>query len=365
MLSSRAEQDGLARARLSHAIRSQASSEKWFFVSSNNLDELAKRFLPGVDQQLENLVRWLAAKLGDNRFGRIVCPPSETLAGLVGTADGRGVTRLIEYGTKKGIVELTAADGEIGLSPEGWAIVEPKKVERAAVGRQPAPPASVPKIVKAHCNKCGGERNAFERASHSVDGHNDETRWSDTYDVLECCGCSGMIVRHKSWFSEWDDFDEDPLTGEPRLNPGIKVTYWPPPTTQIKPAWADSLEDRVLRQVIGEVYQAMNGGLMVLASIGTRTLLDRAMFLRVGDPRNGFAGKLDAMVEKGHIGATEREILETITDAGNAAAHRGFAPTPGTLVTIVETVENFLQREFVLQSAAGDVRAATPRRSDR
>lgn len=221
---------------------------------------------------------------------------------------------------------------------------------------------AAPEIVKAHCNQCGGERKAHKRASYTVQGSDDDISWSNTYDVLECCGCSGMCVRHEFWNSEWDDFEDDPITGEPRMIGDVKVTYWPPPTKRKKPDWADDLDDDVLRGVVDEVYQALNAGLIVLASIGTRTLLDRAMFLRVGDPKGGFAGKLDDMVQNGHIGKDEKDILEAITDAGSAAAHRGFAPSAKVLGTIVATVENFLHREFVLKTAAGEVRKATPAR---
>jgi hypothetical protein len=269
------------------------------------------------------------------------------------------VSRLIGYAVKEGIVDKV--DDAIGLSPKGWTMAEPPR-ERKVSDQEPAASAASPKIVKAHCNQCGGERNAYQRASHTVSDHDDETEWSDTYEILECCGCSGVSVRHESWFSAWDDIDYDPVTGQPRMVPGIMVTYWPPPTKRRMPPWADELDDDVLRKVVDEVYQALNAGLIVLASIGTRTLLDRAMFLRVGDPKGGFARKLDQMVQNGHIGADERSILEAITDAGSAAAHRGFTPNAKVLETIVATVENFLHREFVLKTAAGEVRTATPPR---
>jgi hypothetical protein len=86
------------------------------------------------------------------------------------------------------------------------------------------------------------------------------------------------------------------------------------------------------------------------------------MFLRIGDPPGGFAAKLRKMVADGFVGQSELETLLIMTDAGSAAAHRGFAPDQQTLLTIVETVENFLHREFVLQAAAASVRTATPPR---
>ena len=119
----------------------------------------------------------------------------------------------------------------------------------------------------------------------------------------------------------------------------------------------------MLRQVMDEVYQALNGGLTVIASIGTETLLDRAMYRRVDDPKGGFRGKLDTIVHKGHIGLDERKTLEAMTDVGNAAAHRGFSPKPEMLNTIVTVVENFMHREFVLKTAAGQLGMAIPARA--
>jgi hypothetical protein len=166
-----------------------------------------------------------------------------------------------------------------------------------------------------------------------------------------------------SWFSEWDALDVDPLTGQQRLLPGVKITSWPPPTERRKPDWTAKLDDDVLRNLVDEVYQALDFGLIVLASIGTRTLLDRAMFLCIGDRLGGFAKKLGHMVDNGHIGTDEKFILEAVTDAGSASAHRGFAPSATILGTIIDTTENFLHRQFVLNTAAGEVRKATPARS--
>jgi hypothetical protein len=250
----------------------------------------------------------------------------------------------------------------LGLSPKGWVMIQPTKTKDEPI-KKAVPIATTSAIIKAHCNMCGGDRNAYKRASYSVNGSDGEVSWNDTFDVLECCGCNNLSVQRSYWFSEWDLFDQDPLTGQPRLIPGIKVTNWPPTTKRNKPDWVDNLEDDVLRRVIDEVYAALNSGLIVLASIGTRTLIDRAMFLRVGDPKGGFAEKLNLMVDKGHIGTDEREILEAVTDAGSAATHRGFVPRAEHLGTIVATTENFLHREFILKTAAGEVRTATPSRS--
>lgn len=155
------------------------------------------------------------------------------------------------------------------------------------------------------------------------------------------------------------DYDE---YGRMVMRPGIKEIYYPAPTVRAKPAWSDTIADEVLRNVLEELYAALNAGLNVLASVGARTLLDRAGYLLIGDPRGGFEGKLSALQTGGHISAQEKTTLEAVADAGNASAHRGYTPTVERLGHIVDIIENFLHRAFVLAGAAEEIRKATPAR---
>ena len=82
-------------------------------------------------------------------------------------------------------------------------------------------------VVTAHCNSCGGDRNAHVKASHSSPGNDGETSWETTLEILECGGCSEISVRRRFWFSEWEDFHQDPLTGELVRTMPKKVSYWP------------------------------------------------------------------------------------------------------------------------------------------
>lgn len=71
---------------------------------------------------------------------------------------------------------------------------------------------------------------------------------------------------------------------------------------------------------------------------------------------------MSALQSKGHISAQEKTTLEAVADAGNASAHRGYTRTAERLGHIVDIIENFLHRAFVLTGAAEDIRKATPAR---
>ena len=81
----------------------------------------------------------------------------------------------------------------------------------------------------------------------------------------------------------------------------------------------------------GEVYAAIDAGLLALPLMGARAAFDRAMFLLVGDPPGGFTAKLEAMKAKERLTDRDLAILKPMIDAGSAAAHRGWLPNADVL----------------------------------
>lgn len=352
-------------ARLSHATRLMASTTdaEWPEINSVNLDDMLKRPLPTIDRQMTNLLVWTAAQLEDDHLGAVELPDEEDLTGVIGTIDGRRVDELISRAEGEGLIEFVPDDC-ISITTRGWARLQAPVAEKAEPMTGPPAADSVSKvdrIIKAHCNKCRGLTNSWVRAEHTVSGNDGPISWSDSFEVLQCCGCDTLSVRQEHWFSEWDEMDYDEY-GRLVMRPGIKEVYYPAPTVRAKPEWSDTIADEVLRNVLDELYAALNAGLNVLASVGARTLLDRAGYLLIGDPRGGFEGKLSALQTGGHISAQEKTTLEAVADAGNASAHRGYTPTVARLGHIVDIIENFLHRAFVLAGAAEDIRKATPAR---
>lgn len=166
--------------------------------------------------------------------------------------------------------------------------------------------------------------------------------------ILECCGCDAIYFQSQSMFSE---------------NDKPEVTHWPTPHTRAPPEWLNDLYlevDRNLHGLMTSVYVALDNDLGVLAAIGVRTAFDRATELLGVDPSLTFKKKLDELVSTGKSGAEERKILEVATDAGSAAAHRGWKPTAKQLETLMVTIEHFIYRNRLLPRRAQDLETKVP-----
>ncbi len=193
-----------------------------------------------------------------------------------------------------------------------------------------------------HCPRCNQNLNADIVASESRrESWNQPGLGSlseiDTYRILRCRGCKTLYVQRMYWFSE----SQDPP----------HVTDWPSPPA---PDWVGQLDDHTLRNLLHEVYGARNAGHRVLAAIGARAALDRAMVLN-GAEGASFKEKFKALRETGIISETEKRMLGKLTDAGSAAAHRGWSPKREELTTLIDGMKSFLHRTLVLKSAVNAI----------
>jgi len=206
--------------------------------------------------------------------------------------------------------------------------------------------------IKGHCPTCGGGRNA-EVIAHHEDQWQDEEgdMWGrGDYRILKCAGCGEIYFQQETFSSE--DADK-------------KTTYWPAPSKRKRPEWLWKIDDRALGDLLTSVYTALDNDLRVLAAIGLRTAFDRASELLGVDPNKSFADKLSQLVVDGHIGSTEKASLDVLTDAGGAAAHRGWKPNLKQLDTLSSIMEQFVYRTFVLNLEAKSVKMSIPSRKRR
>lgn len=192
-----------------------------------------------------------------------------------------------------------------------------------------------------HCPRCGPDRIGDIIASH-------QERWFDkdalvgatvNFRILKCRGCQMVYFQKESR-------PEEQFLGEHKIHKP-QVTNWPSPPA---PDWVHQLDDGTIQNLLREVYGAVSAGHRVLAAIGARTALDRAMVM-IGAKAPTFKGKLEELRDKGVIGKQEIEMLFKLVDAGSAAAHRAWMPKPLELTTLIDGIKSFLHRTLVLKNA--------------
>jgi hypothetical protein len=149
-------------------------------------------------------------------------------------------------------------------------------------------------------------------------------------------------------------------------HPKEKVTY-PKPDSKTKPVWFDAMHkiDNQLHGILSEMYVAYDNQSYILTAIGLRTALDRGTEILGIDAAISFEEKLTALKNGGLIGDTEKDILGVVTDAGNAAAHRGWEPNGKEIADLVYAMEVFLQRAFIVGKRALGIKASIPAKPTR
>ena len=362
MLNSRVHGDIHVPARLSHAIRSAISDNEWTEITSMNLDTLISTPLPPVPVQLQNLLLWMKRKAGDNYLGSIDIRDGEALAAIVGAADQESARKLLAYAVQEGLMEFSNGNDAASLTPKAWNKDQLPRDDQNDMVTSPSESGQEPKVIRGHCPRCGAATKAdiVSYYEHRWD-HEEWPMWSiDTYRILRCRGCETVYFQHENLFSENESVELNPETGElePTIEP--RVTYWPAPATRTPPEWHHNIKDETLRYLLDEVYKALNSDIRALAAMGARAIIDRATELCGAKPADGFAAKLGALRAKGVISQQEEDILLIMTDAGSAASHRGWRPEPDVIGTILNAVEAFLYRAFILEEAAAQIKKRIP-----
>ncbi len=223
-------------------------------------------------------------------------------------------------------------------------------------------------IVKAHCNRCSGERNHFILYVHEGEWTQDLPEdldagaiicGEDRYELLKCTGCGDVRLRCTYWVtedeSEFDEFDEAD-------KPPPTIIYYPPALIRREPSWLSLLDDSLyVSRLLREVYTAVQNDCCSIAAMGIRALLERLMIEHVDD-QESFSKNLAAFEKAGHVGHRDREIIETTLDFGHASIHRNYNPTREDTIRVLEIAENIIQRIYVSAKQAKALKERIPQR---
>lgn len=225
---------------------------------------------------------------------------------------------------------------------------------------------------RAHCPRCDGQRVCIihgqldqswstEDAGHYMEGEAD-------HKLLQCAGCETVFYHISRWHSEDYDFDYHPVTGDTiYTHPRTVETYPTPEKRNQKPDWAWTIDqiDPQLHRILHETYKANEVDSFILASVGLRTAFDRVTeFLKI-DASLSLEEKVTELLARGFIGESEANTLRIVTDAGSAAAHRGWAPDQKSFKVLLATLEQFIHRVVVTGKAALDLTGEIPARPRR
>jgi Domain of unknown function (DUF4145) len=204
------------------------------------------------------------------------------------------------------------------------------------------------------CNRCHTDtlHDLLKEVSDTVEdevvmeGGELVTTWEETTNqMFECRGCKSVLLRRTWIFSEHD----------------IKnVQYFPPPVARQKPNWFYTLP-LDLQSLLSEIYRSLDADTRALPMMGARAVLDRVIVDTIGDV-GSFEQKLKKLEADRHISSKGREILDIALDAGNAATHRGYAPTVQNVQSVMDIVENLVHSTYVLESVAKEIKKNTPPR---
>ena len=175
-----------------------------------------------------------------------------------------------------------------------------------------------------------------------------------------------IFYQTESWNSEEIDPYYDAM-GQIQYEVSKEFSTYPKPETKIKPIWFDAMQkkDHQLHNILNQMYVALDSHANILTAIALRTALDRATECLGIDPAKTFDEKLDELRHGGWIGETERDILGVVTDAGNAAAHRGWEPDNQEITQLVSSMEVFLHRAFIVGHAALHIKGNIPAKPKR
>jgi hypothetical protein len=206
---------------------------------------------------------------------------------------------------------------------------------------------------KAHCNKCGGERNHEVLHTEKASWLDEESRTAgyETYETLKCLGCESIKLRNISIY--YDDNENE-----------TTINYFPPEIFRPKPSWIDYIyifSDHFIKTLLKEIYIALQNNLPNLAAMGVRSLIEKVMIDKAGD-QGSFKQNITQFEKLGYVSKIQREHLEAILDAGHATIHRSYSPTTEDVVTLVDIVEHIIKTIYLHENKIEQLKRRVPSR---
>jgi hypothetical protein len=113
-------------------------------------------------------------------------------------------------------------------------------------------------------------------------------------------------------------------------------------------------------ELMEEVYIALQNGSRQLVIMGTRAVLESIMASKVGHHKS-FNTYLNAFQKAYFISSQQRENLDVVLNAGNAATHKAWKGNDRQLAAIIEITESWVEMIYLHQLLARELESGVPR----
>ena len=216
--------------------------------------------------------------------------------------------------------------------------------------------------TKSHCNHCGCLTNHDVLAAETRDFEDEDGASSELFEMLNCCGCDDVSLRHT---------DKSSLGGD------AFVQCFPPKIERRMPNWVYlplyeelgtsegplPIPEEICR-LMHEIFTAAANNSPRLVAMGARAVIEYVMIDKVGDQRS-FVRNADAFEKAGYLSVRQRGHLDAIVEAGHASIHRGWAPPDSVVLTLLQITERIIEVAYLHDSPAERLAGLIPRRRTR
>jgi hypothetical protein len=166
------------------------------------------------------------------------------------------------------------------------------------------------------------------------------------HQIVQCQGCKSISFRKNFGSSEEGNLIEQPDGSYEPIFPDHEEIY---PSRiaglgMINNFW--HLPSSVVG-IYNETHAALSNKLPILAGIGIRTLIE-ALCKEKKAAGSNLKERIDSLVKMGTLTQPGSEILHTMRDIGNEAAHNIKPHSDETLRIAMDVVENLLQSIYIL-----------------
>lgn len=215
--------------------------------------------------------------------------------------------------------------------------------------------------LQAQCNECHSKTLhdvLFEKEDSGTEQIDDDYQihWGKTWQVIQCRGCESISMRMDAWDSESTEYHGKPI---------VDTTYFPPRSFREVPSWlASNFRANTCLEEVAELMQglyiALQNDCNAAATMLMRAVFEHTMVHKVGD-QGSFAKNLNEFELKGYISHTQREVVESMLEAGHASIHRAFIPKKEDIVALTDILEVVLNVIYVQAPKAHEIKKRIPK----